>query len=192
MSPSKYVQQAVRNCESQLLKDFNGRYKLPTQADNLFPTTYEPELDVSDPLDPTHASFYSHIIGVMRWMVEIGQVDIATEVSLLSSHLAYPRIGHLLTVLHVMGYLKLKHNTRLVFDPTYPKIDMTMVPKQTWKEFYGDIEEAIPDNMPRPLGKPVDIRMWVDSDHAGEKRTPRSHTSFFIYINMACIDWVSK
>ena len=80
MSPSKYVQQAVRNCESQLLKDFNGLYKLPTQADNPFPTTYEPELDVSDPLDPTHASFYSHIIGVMRWMVEIGRVDIATEV----------------------------------------------------------------------------------------------------------------
>jgi hypothetical protein len=34
--------------------------------------------------------------------------------------------------------------------------------------------------------------MWVDSDHAGEKRTRRSRTGFFIYINMACIDWVSK
>jgi hypothetical protein len=105
ISPSKYVQQAVRNCESQLIKAFNGRYKLPTQADNPFPTTYEPEMDISEPLDPTHASFYSHIIGVMRWMVEIGRVDIATEVSLLSSHLAYPWIGHLLTALHVMGYL---------------------------------------------------------------------------------------
>jgi hypothetical protein len=117
MSPSKYVQQAVRNCESQLLKDFNGCCKHPTQ-DNPFPTTYEPEMDVSDPLDPTHTSFYSHIIGVMHWMVEMGRVDIVTEVSLLSSHLAYPRIGHLLTALHVMGYLKLKHNTQLVFDPT--------------------------------------------------------------------------
>ena len=69
---------------------------------------------------------------------------------------------------------------------------MTMFPKQTWKEFYGDIEEAIPDNMPRPLGKPVDIHMWVDSDHTGKKRTRRSRTGFFIYIIMACIDWVSK
>ncbi len=34
--------------------------------------------------------------------------------------------------------------------------------------------------------------MWVDSDHAGEKQTRRSQTGFFIYINMACIDWVSK
>mgnify|MGYP000306262750 CR=1 FL=1 len=59
-------------------------------------------------------------------------------------------------------------------------------------ELVGDVEETTPDNMPRPLGKPVDIRMWVDSDHAGEKRTRRSRTGFFIYINMACIDWVSK
>ncbi len=43
-----------------------------------------------------------------------------------------------------------------------------------------------------PLGKPVDIRMWVDSDHAGKKRTRRSRTGFFIYVNMACIEWVSK
>jgi hypothetical protein len=69
MSPSKYVQQAVKNCESQLLKDFNDHYKLLTHADDPFPTTYEPEMDVSEPLDQTHTSFYSHIIGVMRWMV---------------------------------------------------------------------------------------------------------------------------
>ncbi len=67
-----------------------------------------------------------------------------------------------------------------------------MFPKQTWKEFYRGVEEAIPDNMPKPLGKPVDIRMWVDSDHAGKKRTRRLRTGFFIYINMACVDWVSK
>jgi hypothetical protein len=52
-----------------------------------------------------------------------------------------------LTALHVMGYLKLKHNTCLVFDLTYPNIYMTMFPKQDWKQFYGDVEEAIPDNM---------------------------------------------
>ena len=44
---------------------------------------------------------------------------------------------------HVMGYLKLKHNTRLIFDPTYPKIDQTMFPAQNWMEFYGDVKEAI-------------------------------------------------
>jgi hypothetical protein len=36
-------------------------------------------------------------------MVELGRVDIATEISPLSSHLAYPREGHLEAALHVMG-----------------------------------------------------------------------------------------
>jgi len=192
MSPSKYVNQAVNNTESQLTEEFGGRFKLPTRADNPFPTTYDPDTDVSDPLDPSLSSFYAHLIGMMRWMVEIGRVDIATEISLLSSYLAYPRLGHLLAALHVMAYLKAKHNTRLIFDPTYPKIDASMFPKRNWDEFYGKVSEAIPDNMPPPLGKDVDLRMWVDSDHAGEKRTRRSRTGFFIYINMACIDWVSK
>ena len=192
MSPSKYVNQAVCNTETQLLEEFHGCFSLPLKADNPFPTTYEPETAISDPLDPSLSSFYAHLIGMMHWMVEIGCVDIATEVSLLSSFLTHPQIGHLLAALHVMAYLKLKHNSRLIFDPTYPVIDLTMFPKRNWDEFYGDVSETIPDNKPPPLGKDVDIQMWVNSDHAGEKRTQLSRTGFFIYINMACIDWVSK
>ena len=56
-------------------------------------------------------------------MVEIGRTDIATECSLLSSHVVYPREGKFEYALHMMGYLKWKHNSRLFFDPTYPDID---------------------------------------------------------------------
>jgi hypothetical protein len=38
-------------------------------------------------------------------------------------------------------------------------------------EFYGNVEEAIPPDMPPPLGKDVNLCMMVDSDPAGEKRT---------------------
>ena len=103
--------------------------------------------------------------------VELGRIDIATEVSMLSSHLACPREGHLENALHVMGYLQLKHNLRLIFDPTYPDIGQTAFPSFDWTEFYGNVEEAIPPNMPPPLVKDVDLCMMVDSDHAGEKRT---------------------
>ena len=89
MSPSKYVNQAVCNTETQLLEEINGHFRLPLKADNPFPTTYELETDVSDPLDPSLSSFYAHLIWMMRWMVGIGHVDIATEVSLLSSFLAH-------------------------------------------------------------------------------------------------------
>ena len=132
---------------------------------------YDPELDVSTPLEPDLVSYYQSLIGIMRWMIELGRIDIATEISLLSSHNAYPREGHLEAALHVMSYLKRHHNTRLCLDPTYPDIQFSNFRhNMDWIPFYGDVAEAIPPNMPKPLGKSVDLRMFVDSDHAGDKR----------------------
>ena len=34
--------------------------------------------------------------------------------------------------------------------------------------------------------------MWVDSDHAGDKVTRRSRTGYFIFLNTALINWLSK
>jgi hypothetical protein len=59
--------------------------------------------------------------------------------------------------------------------------------------FYGDVQEAVPPIAPPCLrGKDVDLQMFVDSDHAGDKRTRRSRTGFIIYLNMAPIVWYSK
>jgi hypothetical protein len=58
-------------------------------------TTYHVELDVSQVLEPELASRYQQLIGILRWAVELGQVDIVVEVSTISSHLCQPRMGHL-------------------------------------------------------------------------------------------------
>jgi hypothetical protein len=50
----------------------------------------------------------------------------------------------------------------------------------------------IPSDAPVPRGKEVDLRLFVDSDHAGEQFTRRSRTGFVIYLNMAPIVWFSK
>jgi hypothetical protein len=89
---------------------------------------------------------------------------------MLSSYLACPRQGHLENALHIIGYLRLKHNSRLIFDPTYPDIDQTAFPSFEWTEFYGNVEEAIPPDMPPPLGKDIDLCMMVDSDHGRKKK----------------------
>ncbi len=109
LSPFKYVVQAGKNCQLHLTEKLSGKYSIPARADNLFPVDYDPSTDQSDLLNPD-CKFYQHLIGVMRWMVELGQIDIATEVSMLSSYLACPREGHPENALHVMGYLQLKHN----------------------------------------------------------------------------------
>jgi hypothetical protein len=192
LSPSKYIIQAVENCQLHLTEKLAGRYSIPARGDNPFPVNYDPSTDLSDPLDPDCSSIYQHLIGVMRWMVELGRSDIATEVSLLSSYLACPREGHLENALHVMGHLRLKHNSQLIFDPTYPNIDQTAFPSFDWTEFYGNVEEAIPPNTLPPLGKDVDLGMMVDSDHVGDKRTRCSCTGFINFCNLSRIIWLSK
>ena len=122
-----------------------------------FPPGYTPELDVSPELSPTLAAYYQSQIGILRWMVELGRVDIITELSLLSSHMALPREGHLDTVFHVYSYLKANHNYRMAFDPTYPQIDMSSFTEHSWTNFYGEVEEAVPPNAPKKRGKEVDI-----------------------------------
>ena len=111
----------------------------------------------------------------------------------MSSNLAYPRKGHFECALHMMGYLKWKHNSRLFFDPTYPDIDFdTFNDRADWKMFYGNVTEAIPPNAPDPRGKSVDLRMWLDSDHAGDKMTRRSCTGYVRFLNTALTNWLSK
>ena len=46
--------------------------------------------------------------------------------------------------------------------------------------------------MPKPLGKEVVMRCFVDADHAGERLTRRSRTGFIIFLQMAPIYYCSK
>jgi hypothetical protein len=59
---------------------------------------YKPELDVSAELDAEMANFYQSQVGVLRWIIEMGRLDITTEVSMLAAHMAAPREGHMRAV----------------------------------------------------------------------------------------------
>ena len=192
LSPSKYVQEAVKNCKQFVTDNLPKFYKLTKNAPNPFPTDYHPGRDTTPELDPELASYYQSLMGIFRWMIELGRIDIATEASMLSSHMALPREGHLETALHVMSYLGTHHNSRLCMDPTYPNMEAFHFKQCDWKEFYGDVEEPIPPNAPTALGKSIDLRMFVDSDHAGDQRTRRSRTGFLVYVNTALVCWYSK
>jgi hypothetical protein len=153
---------------------------------------YNPELDESPEFYPTRENFYQSQIGILRWCVELGHIDIITEVSILATYICLPREGHLEAIFHVSVYLGLYHNSRVVFYPTYPVVDMGTFIKTDWKSMYGDVKEMIPSDSPVPCGKEVDLRFFVDSDHAGEQFTRCSRTGFVIYLNMAPIVWFSK
>jgi hypothetical protein len=171
MSSSKYVQSAVQNVQDYMAA-LPGNQKL---------------LDESPELDPTRENFYQSQIGILRWCVELGRIDIIIEVSMLSTYLCLPREGYLRAVLHVFAYLVLNNNARVVFDPTYPAVDMGTFINTDWKSMYGDVKEMVPSDDPVPRGKQVDLRLFVDSDHAGDPFTRCSRNGFVIYLNMAPI-----
>lgn len=104
-------------------KEENKRWKLPAKAETPMTTSYRPELDVSPELGPKEASYYQSLIGILRWIVELGRVDICLEVSMLSSHLALLREGHIEQMFHIFAYLKRYQNDELVYDPSDPVID---------------------------------------------------------------------
>ena len=99
----QYVQSAVRNVEDHLAK--TGE-KLPYKAPTPLSSGYRPEIDVSPELGETDASHFHSLVGVLRWIVELGRVDIDVEVSNMSSHLALPRMGHLKEIYHIFAYIK--------------------------------------------------------------------------------------
>eukprot|EP00804_Cyclotella_cryptica_P024735 CCRYP_001712-RD/>CCRYP_001712-RD protein AED:0.26 eAED:0.27 QI:0/-1/0/1/-1/0/1/0/353 len=138
LSPAKYVQQAVRNVETYLKTNLEGRYSLPKRGENPFPVDYAPEESVTPLLEPEVVTFYMQLIGILRWMCELGWIDICTEVSILSLYSVMPREGHLEAALHVFSYLKSKSNSWLIFDPMEPDVGESVFvsvtgPTSTWE-----------------------------------------------------------
>lgn len=152
MSSSKYIQAAVVNLKDYHRKHFATR-QWSKRSSGPFPLNYRPKLDTTPELTPDQATFYQTQIGVLRWCVELGRIDIITEVSELASYLALQREGHLEAVFHLFNFLDKRHNARILFDPSYPTIDMGAFKEYDWKAFYGNMQEAIPPNAPIPRGK---------------------------------------
>ena len=175
MSSSQYVQEAVKKAESYLVE---RGLSLPAEANTPLTSNYRPELDVSPEFDPDRANYFMSLIGILRWCCEIGQMDITCKILMLSSHmLALPGEGYLTQLFCMVAYLKKKHNSRIVFDPSYPFVDEERFKSnEDWKVLYGVVKEAIPPNAPEACCNQVAIRHYVDADHAGEKLTRRSRT----------------
>ena len=66
---------------------------------------YRPELDVTEFCSEEEHQFYQQMIDILRWIIELGRIDICMEVSHLSRYLAEPRTGHLVQVLHIFSFL---------------------------------------------------------------------------------------
>ena len=141
--------------------------KLKGKAYQPYESGYRPEMDVMEELDEAGVAKFQGFIRMFHWMVELGQMDIYTEVSQLSSFQAMPRVGHLEACYSIFAYL-CKHPTMsIMFHHSHIRMHEDQFRSQDWRDFYGDTKEELPPDMPEPLREPVKMTAFIDSDHAG-------------------------
>jgi hypothetical protein len=107
--------------------------------------------------------------------------------------MAMTRKGNMYSVYGVFAYLKAKHNSRLKFDPTYPRIHhVKFKADQDLEPFYENVREAIPPNAPKA---PWEIGLFCDCLLILIVQVTvkgRSRTGFNQMVNMALVNVNSK
>ena len=160
---------------------------------------YRPELDTSVFCNEEQTRVFQQILGMLRWLIELGRIDVLLETTLLASFLMSPRVGHLVQASNIVSYLRKHQRSTLMMDPT--KIDISWRgnsdehperKRDIMKTIYRDAEEDIPSNAPPARGESVQINVYCDSDHAGDRVTRRSHTGIIMFVNMSPISWYSR
>jgi hypothetical protein len=139
ISMKNYILNVIKEQEVKL-HTFN--MKLPKNCKSVLPSGYRPEVDDSKMLDGTWTTWYQGIIGILRWLVEMGRIDLAHGVSLLSSYLSAPRIGHFKAALHVLSYIKTSVGYGLLLSPEEPDLS-PYIPIDTtrWRDYYPNAKE---------------------------------------------------
>ena len=178
LSSEKYVKSEIENVEQILQK---GGQKLQSKCKTPLSSSYRLELDTSPELKENGIQRYQELIGVSRWAVELGRVDILLETSMMSTHLALPWHGHLEQLYHMFAYLKANPKRKLYLDPQHLQVDERSFQSYDWYDFY----------LPPPRGELVSTHCFVDSDHAGNTVTRRSQTGLLLFVNHAPIVWYS-
>ncbi|EEC42861.1 predicted protein [Phaeodactylum tricornutum CCAP 1055/1] len=188
MSAQQYLTNAIKNIEETLGLKLSTSNRIVTP---LIPG-YHPEVDTSAFLDDDRANFYMSLIGILLWTSELGRIDITQEVGLMSRFNAKPREGHYNAVLRMFSYLKRHLNSKLVCDPKMREFSQVKFSDPMWKEQYPNAVEELPPAMPKPMGRSVQITVFVDAAHADCHVTRRSTTGILIFINGTPIRWYSK
>jgi hypothetical protein len=189
MSSDLYVKRAIVDVETEL--GYLGQ-TLRNKASTPLSNKYRAELDTTPELDPKQANYFQGLIGVLRWMVELGRIDIMVAVSMLSRYLASPRAGHLEEAIHIFAYLKAHDRSSVVMDDSLPSFDESRFVKCDWSEYYPGACEPEPPRAPELRGNSVTTTCFVDADHAGCQETRRSHTGIILFLQKAPISWYSK
>mmetsp|Transcript_18822 Transcript_18822/g.26690 ORF Transcript_18822/g.26690 Transcript_18822/m.26690 type:complete len:441 (+) Transcript_18822:2780-4102(+) len=160
-----------------------GKLKYNNKITTPLPKDYHPELDTSEFLDDENIEVYQSYMGILRWGVELGRIDLAQSCSLMARYSNAPRRDHLDKVLGIFAYVKKHLQSRLVFDYRARNWSKIRWLEHDWSDFYPDAFECVPTNAPKPRGKAMQINMFCDASHATDLITRRSTTGIIIFLH---------
>ena len=152
-----------------------------------------PELDDTELLSGKSIQHYLTMIRQLQWLATLGRFDIHAQVTTMSRFRSDPRKAHLERLEGVDGHvLKTKHySTRdRTEEPNYTYFpDM----KHDWSyTVYGNIQEIIPHDCPKPLEKSVTTTTTLDANLLHCMATGVSLTACLHFCNQTPTDWYSK
>ena len=165
---------------------FKGKLDAPAAPD------YHPELDSLDFLNDNETRLYQSYVGILRWAIELGRIDLAHTGATMATFMAAPRKGHIVAMLRVFAFLRKHISCKLVVDPRERDWSNKIWISANWKEFYPDIKEDLPSNAPKPRGKSIQLNMFCDASHATNLVTRRFTTGIIIFLNGTPVKWYSK
>ena len=168
-------------------------YKPKTNVSSPLEKGDHPELDTSPLLGMDDITKYQSIIGILQWAITLGRFDIGTAVMTMSGFRVAPREGHLQRLQRICGYLlKMKHGfLRIRTDEP----DYSDLPDKhySWeRSVYGNVQEIIPQDAPKALGKRVVLTTYVDANLNHDLVTGRSVNGVLHFANQTPVHWFTK
>lgn len=141
-------------------------------------TNYRPEVDTSSlPLHGEDISVYRMMIGSALWAVTLRRYDIQYAMITLAKYNVAPRESHYKAAKRVIGYLKHYSKGQTVIDPSKfvpPPEAHLSTEHVSWFTQYPEASEELPDNMPEPLMKTIQMSFFIDSSHGANEVNRRS------------------
>jgi hypothetical protein len=152
-----------------------------------------PEIDDTPLCGQKEIDNYLTFIGQLQWLISLGRFDIFTATMTMSRFRAAPRSGHIERIKRIYGYLYKFKEGAIRYRVNNPDMSNYPIKDYDWtRSVYGNVSEVLPKDAPKPLGKPIIIRTYVDANLMHDLVTGRAVTGVLHMINQTPVEWYSK
>ena len=126
----------------------------------------------------------------LQWAITLGRYNNLAQVMSMSRLRLAPKIGHLVRMKRLYGYLAKTKHYAIRYRTKEP--DCSHLPRQEYewtRTVYGNVKEEIPNDIPKPLRKRVIMTTYLDANLPHDIVTGKSVTAVLHIVNTALTDW---